>query len=113
MSEVEVFDALRYRIKVDEYGTRTYYNSANQLHRTDGPAIEYADGSKSWYQNDQYHRVDGPAIDWTCGRKEWYQNDERHRIGGPAIIFEDGDKFWYINGEELTEAEFNQRVKNV
>jgi hypothetical protein len=24
-----------------------------QLHRTDGPAIEYADGDKSWYLNGQ------------------------------------------------------------
>ena len=88
MSEQEVFDALKYRIEVDKWGARCYYNTNGQLHRENGPAIEYADGSKSWYKNDQYHRTDGPAIDWTRGRKEWY-----------------------INGEELTEAEFNQRVK--
>ena len=113
MSEQAVFDTLKYRIEVDAYGTRRYYNAAKQLHRTDGPAIEYADGSKSWYKNDQYHRTDGPAIDWTCGRKEWYQNHKRHRIDGPAIIFEDGHKLWYINGKKLTEAEFNQKVKDV
>ena len=101
MSEQAVFDALKYRIEVDTRGTRWYYNSANQLHREGGPAIEYADGSKSWYKNDQYHRTDGPAIDWTCGRKEWYQNHKRHRIDGPAIIFEDGHKLWYINGKKL------------
>ena len=113
MSEQDVFDALKYRIEVDARGTRWYYNSAGQLHRDEGPAIEYADGSKSWYQNDQYHRTDGPAIDWTCGRKEWYQNGQKHRTDGPAIIFEDGDKFSYINGVRLSEAEFNQRVKDV
>ena len=112
MSEQAVFDALKYRVEVDIYGTRCYFNNANQLHRTDGPAIEYADGSKSWYQNDQYHRTDGPAIVWIGGRKEWYQNGQRHRIDGPAIIFEDGHKRWYINGVRLSEAEFNQRVKN-
>jgi hypothetical protein len=82
MSEQEVFDALKYHIEVDIYGSRCYFNNANQLHRTAGPAIEYADGSKSWYQNDQRHRTDGPAIDWIGGRKEWYQNDKR--IGSTA-----------------------------
>ena len=89
MSEQVVFDALKYRIEVDKWGARCYYNTNGQLHRENGPAIEYADGSKSWYKNDQYHRTDGPAIDWTRGRKAWY-----------------------INGEELSEAEFNQRVKD-
>ena len=90
MSEQDVFDALKYRIEVDECGTRRYFNANGQLHRENGPAIEYADGSKSWYKNDQYHRTDGPAIDWTRGRKAWC-----------------------INGEELTKAEFNQRVKSL
>ena len=90
MSEQDVFDALKYRIEVDKWGARCYYNANGQLHRENGPAIEYADGSKSWYKNDQYHRTDGPAIDWTRGRKAWY-----------------------INGEELTKAEFNQRVKSL
>ena len=90
MSEVEVFNALKYRVVVNEYGTRRYYNAAGQKHREHGPAVEHANGSKFWYQNDQCHRTDGPAIEWWNGIKEWY-----------------------INGEELTEAEFNQRVKNV
>ena len=111
MSEQAVFDSLKYRIETDERGTRCYFNNTNQLHRTDGPAIEYADGSKSWYQNGLLHRTDGPAIEWTCGRKEWYQNDKRHRIDGPAIIFEDGNNLWYINGVRLSEDEFNQAVK--
>ena len=87
MSEQTVFDALKYRIEVDGYGNRLYYNSAG-LHRDDGPAIEYPDGSKSWCQNGRHHRTDGPAIEWA-----------------------DGDEFWYINGVRLSEDEFNQAVK--
>ena len=83
MSEQAVFDALKYRVEVDCHGNRLYYNNAGWLHRTDGPAIEYADGSKSWYQNDQRHRIDGPAIECTNGRK-----------------------LWFIDGNRLTEAEF-------
>ena len=49
MSEQAVFDALKYHIEVDAYGTRRYYNAAKQSHRTDGPAIEYASGIKWWF----------------------------------------------------------------
>ena len=31
--------------------TRYWYNDEGQLHRLDGPAMEYADGTKYWYQN--------------------------------------------------------------
>ena len=71
MSEQEVFDALKYRIEVNEYGTRRYYNNAGQLHRTSGPAIEWADGTKEWWQNGQRHRTGGPAIEWNDGYREW------------------------------------------
>ena len=89
MSEQEVFDALKYRIEVDVFGTRKYHNSTGQLHRTDGPAIEYPDGAKFWVQNGQRHRIDGPAIEWR-----------------------NGVRFWYINGKRLTKAAFNQAVKH-
>ena len=113
MSEQAVFDALKYRVEVDIYGNRWYYNPANQLNRTDGPAVEWSNGNKSWYQNGLRHRTDGPAIEYTTGSEEWYQNGLRHRTDGPAVEYTNGYKGWYINGEELTEAEFNQAVKNV
>ena len=111
MSEQAVFDALRYHIEVDEHGTRWYYNSAGQLHREGGPAVEYVDGPVEWHQNGQLHRIDGPAIEYPNGNKEWWQNGQRHRIDGPAIEWRNGVRFWYINGVRLTEAEFNQAVK--
>ena len=89
MSEQDVFDALKYRVEVAKDGTRRYYNNAGELHRDEGPAVEWADGTKLWYQNGQLHRTDGPAIEW------W-----------------DGDKRWYINGKRLTEAEFNQAINH-
>ena len=88
MSEQAVFDALKYRVEVDAFGTREYYNNAGYLHRTDGPAIVC-----------------------TNGHKEWWQNGRLHRTGGPAIEAVDGYKAWYINGGRLTEAEFSQRVQ--
>ena len=111
MSEVEVFDALRYRVEVAKDGTRRYYNNAGELHRDEGPAVEYANGRKEWYQNDHIHRINGPAIEYPNGNKEWWQNGQRHRVDGPAITRADGSKAWCINGKRLTEDEFNQAVK--
>ena len=112
MSEQEVFDALKYRVEVAKDGTRRYYNNAGELHRDEGPAIEYPDGSKSWCQNGQYHRTDGPAIERANGTKEWAQNGQLHRTDGPAVECRDGDKRWYINGKRLTEEYFSQTVKH-
>jgi hypothetical protein len=59
------------RKEIDSSGTIWYYNDLNQWHREDGPAIEYANGSKYWYRNDQLHREDGPAIEFADGTKCW------------------------------------------
>jgi hypothetical protein len=45
------------------------------------------------------------------GAKRWYLNDKLHREDGPAMECANGDKYWYINDNELTEAEFNARIK--
>jgi hypothetical protein len=74
-------------------------------HRLDGPAIEWAYGTKEWIQNGQRHRLDGPAIEWANGTKEWYQNGQCHRLDGPAIERVDGDKEYWIRGTDLNEKE--------
>ena len=75
-----------YKVKV--YDDRTeWYNLDGDLHREDGPAIEYASGNKYWFLNNKLHRTDGPAIEWA-----------------------DGTKYWYLNGKELTEKEFNKTL---
>jgi hypothetical protein len=77
---------ITYKVTVDEYRTR-WYNVNGQLHREDGPAIEYIDGSKFWYIKGKRHRTDGPAIE-ESGRKEWW-----------------------LDGLFLTEQEFLQQTK--
>ena len=52
-----------------------YQNEQGLLHRTDGPAIEYKDGTKAWFINDKIHREDGPAIQYPSGHNQWYLND--------------------------------------
>jgi hypothetical protein len=113
-------------------------NEEGLLHRLDGPAVEYASGTKCWYVNDKLHRLDGPAIEWKNGNKEWWVNGKRHRLDGPAIEWKhgnkewlvngkfhrlnlngpaiecvDGDKEWWIEGKFYTEKQFNEKVKQL
>ena len=76
-----------YKVTVNDYGITRWYLK-NKLHREDGPAIEYADGTKQWFLNGECHREDGPAVEDA-----------------------NGTKLWYLNGKELTEAQFNARTK--
>jgi hypothetical protein len=88
-----------------------YWWVNDQRHREDGPAIERADGSKEWYLNGQLHREDGPACEYADGSKYWYLNDQLHREDGPAVEYADGTKFWYLNGERMSEEEFKQKIE--
>lgn len=100
-----------YKVTVEEWGTIRWYNENNELHREDGPAIEWFNGSKSWYLNGNLHREDGPAAEYSDGYKAWFLNGKRHREDGPAIECSNGDKAWYIKDKQLTEEEFNNRKK--
>jgi hypothetical protein len=71
----------------------------------------YANGSKVWYLNGKHHREDGPAIEHTNGSKKWFLNGKYHREDGPAIEWADGDKEWFRNGKQLTEEQFNKKMK--
>ena len=79
---------ITYTVTVDDAGDTRWYNAAGKLHRVDGLAVEWADGTnKAWWVNGQRHRVDGAAMEWA-----------------------NGTKLWYLYGEELTETEFNSRT---
>jgi hypothetical protein len=58
---------------------KEYKNELGQLHREDGPAIEYSNGDKFWYINGLRHREDGPAVEWSDGDKWWYLNDIHYK----------------------------------
>ena len=92
--------------KLHKNGDKTWKNSAGQYHRTDGPAIERADGYKEWYFNGQRHRTDGPAVEWADGSKEWYIHDQLHRTDGPAIERADGTKEWWFKGKQISKEEY-------
>jgi hypothetical protein len=78
MSELDLFDELKYRIVRDDKGV-SYYNSSDQLHRDDDlPAVTWANGSQFWWVNGKRHRDnDLPAVVWSNGSALWYVNGER------------------------------------
>ena len=92
--------------EIDASGTKFWHNERHKCHRLDGPAIEYANGTKLWYVNGLRHRTTGPAIEYANGTKFWYENGLLHRLDGPAIEYASGHKVWFIRGTQLTEAEF-------
>ena len=86
---------------------KEYTNSSGQLHREDGPAIEYHNGNKHWYINGLRHRTDGPACEDSDGSKVWYINGQLHRTDGPAYEDSNGDKEWWLNGERVYSDNMN------
>ena len=80
--------------------------------------IEYtvkvnSDGTKFWYFNGQLHREDGPAIEYANGFKYWYLNGKPHREDGPAFEWANGDKEWWLKGEKVTEEEHKRLTSKV
>jgi hypothetical protein len=67
------------------------------------------------YRNEQgqLHRTDGPAIEWNDGSKEWYINGKRHREDGPAIEFDGDHKSWYLNGKKYSEQDWLHEITNI
>lgn len=96
---------------VEVYATRIEWNYKGKLDREGGPAIEYANGDKLWYRNGLPHREDGPAVEYANGDKHWYRYGKLHREDGPADEYANGQKYWFLNDEELTEKEFNTRMR--
>jgi hypothetical protein len=99
-------------IKKDRYVTAYYKDKAmTLLHREDGPAEEFHDGTKRWWLHGQRHREDGPACEYQDGTKVWCIHGLRHRTDGPA--YEDPRynvyEYW-LNGTLVTEEEFRNRT---
>ena len=90
LSDAALAELVSLTIEVDECSTTIYRNHLGQIHRVHGPAIEFVDGTKAWYQNDMLHRTDGPAYASPFGFDEWW-----------------------LDGEVVREWEWNERVKSI
>lgn len=80
-----------YKVKIHSNGAQFWYNKNKMLHREDGPAYIWADGTEVYYLNGKLHREDGPAIIWADGTEGYY----------------------YLNGESLSKEEFENRTKEL
>ena len=100
-----------YKVTVDKDKTIRWYNDKVQLHRLDGPAVEWADGSKEWWVEDKRHCLDGPAFEDAHGCKAWWVDGKRHRLDGPAFERASGYKEWWVEGKYMTEEKFIAYIK--
>jgi hypothetical protein len=77
-----------------------YYQDENCaiIHRDDGPAIEWFNGTKEWIVNGELHRDNGPAIVYDNGSEQWFCRGLKHRLGGPAVSGP-GYKEWRYYGQ--------------
>jgi hypothetical protein len=80
------------QLSIDHCGTKIWKTKEGKLHRLDGPAVEYEDGGKEWFQNGKRHRLDGPAVECIYGKKKWFKNGK---------LFKNKDDFL----ESLTDEE--------
>jgi hypothetical protein len=89
---------------VDDFRERQYYLNGF-LHREDGPAGTYADGSKIYLQNGILHRLNGPAVIRADGYEAYYIYGRLHREDGPAITWANGQKAYYLYDKKITKWE--------
>ena len=66
--------SITYQVTVNECNTLWKLNG--QFHREDGPAVEYASGSKEWYINDdlltedEFNQHTNPVVEMTIAEIE-------------------------------------------
>ena len=60
----------------DSYGTKRWYLNGN-IHREDGPAVEYTDGTKSWYLKGEIIVSTGPDIEKALFYLSTYLQDQQ------------------------------------
>jgi hypothetical protein len=60
-------------------------------------------GRRAWYLNGRRHRTDGPAIEEADGTRVWWTKGKRHREDGPDIEFSNGTQECWMNGKRVNE----------
>lgn len=65
-----------------------------------------------WYVNGKLHREDGPAIEWKDGSQGWFVEGKCHCETGPAIQNADGKNQWFIHNISISEEDYQVWCKN-
>jgi len=101
----------------------TFWYRDDVLHREDGPAVEWVNGTKEWWYKGFFVgkgdkpdptlwarltsvEANGGALLNGCivdleGVKWWYKDDLIYREDGPALEAPNGTTEWYFKGEFL------------
>jgi len=69
-------------------------------------SVEQQLTEEEWYEfrkwsHRTYHREDGPALEFADGSRHWYLNGKRHRLDGPAMQNPNKVSMWWIDGFEV------------
>jgi hypothetical protein len=100
------------KIESKYYVAYGYYKGDEFIYHREGvPALEWFDGTKSWFFHGKHHREDGPAIEWANGDKSWWIYGKRHREDGPAITDMNGYKECYLEDKKIEEEDFEEALK--
>jgi hypothetical protein len=75
--------------------------------------VEFPDRIEYRNEQGELHRTDGPAIEYSYGTKAWWINGKPHREDGPAAVYSNGDKEWYLDGFEYTEHQWEQEIAKI
>lgn len=65
----------------DEIANGRTYRRDGLLHREDGPAVTWQDGTLLYYARGKLHREDGPAVHGGPGGEEWWRDGKRVEAG--------------------------------
>ena len=93
------------RVVVDNIGTKRWYlgNKLHWMGRPLNIQMEISSGVSrgrniGWMVKGELHRVDGPAVEWVDGNKIWFFKGELHRVDGPAVIRPNKREEWWRDG---------------
>ncbi len=81
------------------FTTAVYFDGTT--HRTDGPAITYANGEYQWFLHGVQHCETGPAVQRANGDKFYRIHGKLHRDHKPAIELANGYTEWWRHGEQI------------
>jgi len=80
---------------------------------TESKMVESEDGSKEWFDEEgELHREDGPAREYPDGSKYYFYHGKRHRLDGPASVDCFGYREYFIDGKQCQERRFEEKVKD-
>ena len=71
----------------------------------------YKDGTTSSRELSKVlHREDGPAVVYEDGTSYYYNDGKLHREDGPARVYSNGETYYYVEGAFYTKKQFDRRT---